>query len=72
MTETIQTDRPVEKAGKKMSGKNKETLLGIYESLGTFIKEFDDPEPEKNEPTKKKERGNRGTGGNRKGGKASD
>nr|UVN00432.1 MAG: putative serine protease [Bacteriophage sp.] len=55
VTETIQTDRPVEKAGKKMSGKNKETLLGIYESLGTFIKEFDDPEPEKNEPTKKKD-----------------
>ena len=53
VTEAIQTDRPVEKAGKKMSGKNKETLLGIYESLGTFIKEFDDPEPEKNEPTKK-------------------
>lgn len=55
VTEAIQTDRPVEKAGKKMSGKNKETLLGIYESLGTFIKEFDDPEPEKNEPTKKKD-----------------
>lgn len=55
VTEAIQTDRPVEKAGKKMSGKNKETLLDIYESLGTFIKEFDDPEPEKNEPTKKKD-----------------
>ena len=55
VTEALQTDRPVEKAGKKMSGKNKETLLGIYESLGTFIKEFDDPEPEKNEPTKKKD-----------------
>ena len=55
VTEAIQTDRPVEKAGKKMSGKNKEMLLGIYESLGTFIKEFDDPEPEKNEPTKKKD-----------------
>lgn len=38
--------RPVEKAGKKMSGKNKETLSGIYESLGAFLKEFDDPEPE--------------------------
>lgn len=55
VTEAIQTDRPVEKAGKKMSGKNKETLLGIYESLGTFIKEFDDPEPEKTEPTEKKD-----------------
>ena len=29
---TIQTDRPVQKAGKKMSGKNKETLSSIYES----------------------------------------
>lgn len=38
--------RPVEKAGKKMSGKNKETLSGIYESLGAFLKEFDDPEPD--------------------------
>lgn len=53
VTEAIQTDRPVEKAGRKMSGKNKETLLGIYESLGTFIKEFDDPEQEETEPTKK-------------------
>lgn len=44
ITKAIQTDRPVEKAGKKMSGKNKETLNGIYESLGTFLKEFDDPE----------------------------
>ena len=48
ITKAIQTDRPeaVAKAGKKMSGKNKETLTGIYESLGTFLKEFDDPEPE--------------------------
>ena len=37
---------PVEKAGKKMSAKNKETLSGIYESLGAFLKEFDDPEME--------------------------
>lgn len=36
---------PVIKAGKKMSGRNKETLAGIYESLGAFLKEFDDPEP---------------------------
>ena len=53
VTEAIQIDRPVEKAGKKMSGKNKETLLGIYESLGTFIKEFDDPEPEGTEKEEK-------------------
>lgn len=56
VTETIQTDRPVEKAGKKMSGKNRETLKGIYESLGAFLREFDDPEPEETgdpEDTKK-------------------
>lgn len=50
ITKAIQTDRPIEKAGKKMSGKNKETLNGIYETLGTFIKEFDDPE---DDPDKK-------------------
>lgn len=44
ITKAIQTDRPIEKAGKKMSGKNRETLSNIYESLGTFLKEFDDPE----------------------------
>lgn len=52
ITKAIQTDRPVEKAGKKMSGKNKETLNTIYESLGTFLKEFDDPEED--DPDKKK------------------
>lgn len=48
ITKALQEARPepVEKAGKKMSGKNKETLMGIYESLGAFVKEFDDPEPE--------------------------
>lgn len=50
ITKAIQTDRPVEKAGKKISSKNKETLNGIYETLGTFIKEFDDPE---DDPDKK-------------------
>lgn len=55
ITKAIQTDRPaaVEKAGKKMSGKNRETLAGIYESLGAFLKEFDDPEPEEDDPDKK-------------------
>lgn len=46
ITKAIQTGQPVEKAGKKMSGKNRETLNGIYESLGTFLKEFDDSEDE--------------------------
>lgn len=55
ITKAIQTDRPetVEKAGKKMSGKNRDTLKGIYESLGAFLKEFDDPEPEEDDPDKK-------------------
>lgn len=52
ITKAIQTDRPIEKAGKKMSGKNKETLNSIYESLGTFLKEFDDPE--EGDPEEKK------------------
>lgn len=51
---TIQTDRPVQKAGKKMSGKNKETLSSIYESLGTFLKEFDETEDDtENKPDNK-------------------
>ncbi len=44
IAKAIRTDQPIEKSGKKMSGKNKETLSGIYESLGTFLKEFEDPE----------------------------
>lgn len=59
ITKAIQTDRPVEKAGKKMSGKNKETLAGIYESLGAFLKEFDDPE---DDPDKKDDGGDKGEG----------
>lgn len=55
ITKAIQTDRPVEKAGKKMSGKNKETLNGIYESLGTFLKEFDDPDKKDGEETEEPE-----------------
>ncbi len=55
ITKAIQTDRPVEKAGKKMSSKNRETLTGIYESLGTFLKEFDDQEEEQDENKEEKE-----------------
>lgn len=44
ITKAIQTDQPIAKAGKKMSGKNRETLTGIYESLGAFLKEFEEPE----------------------------
>lgn len=46
ITKAIIDDLPVEKAGKKMSAKNRETLASIHESLGAFLKEFDDPEPE--------------------------
>ena len=49
ITKAIQTKQPVKKAGKKMSSKNKETLTGIYESLGTFLKEFDEPEDDPDE-----------------------
>lgn len=38
------TAAPVQKAGKKMSTKNRQTLAGIYESLGSFLKEFDETE----------------------------
>lgn len=46
VAKAIQSERsePVAKAGKKMSARNRETLQGIYESLGTFLKEFDSPE----------------------------
>lgn len=44
IAKAIRADKSIEKSGKKMSGKNKETLAGIYESLGTFLKEFEDPE----------------------------
>lgn len=50
ITKSLAGTRPVEKAGKKMSGKNKETLQGIYESLGAFVKEFDDPEDNPDDP----------------------
>lgn len=52
ITKAIQTERPVEKAGKAMSGKNKEMLQGIYDNLGTFLAAFDEKEddPEKIDP----------------------
>lgn len=51
IAKAIHADEPeqIAKAGKKMSTKNKETLTGIYESLGAFLKEFDDPELEEEE-----------------------
>lgn len=46
ITKAIQTDRPVVKAGKAMSGKNKEALQCIYDNLGTFLASFDEKDPE--------------------------
>lgn len=51
ITKAIEADRPVEKAGKAMSNKNRETLQGIYESLGVFLEAFKDPDPEEEETT---------------------
>lgn len=45
----------VEKSGKKMSNKNKETLQNIYENMGTFLKEFEEPEKKKEEQKMTKE-----------------
>lgn len=59
IAKALQTDQPVKKAGRKMSGKNRDTLKGIVDSLGAFLKEFDDPDdeegPEDPDNTKKKE-----------------
>ncbi len=38
--------KSIEKAGKKMSTQNKETLQGIHESLGAFLSKFDETEDE--------------------------
>ena len=54
VTKAIAKDEPVLKVGKKMSGKNKETLQGIYDTLGTFLASFDDPEEDEDSPDKKK------------------
>jgi len=42
----ISQDKPVEKAGKSISGRNKETLKNIYDNLGTFLASFEDKEKE--------------------------
>lgn len=44
--------KSIEKAGKKMSTQNKETLKGIYESLGAFLENFNDNEKEDDEVNK--------------------
>ncbi len=42
----ISQDKPVEKAGKSISGRNKEVLQNIYDNLGTFLASFEDKEKE--------------------------
>lgn len=54
VTKAIQTDRPVRKAGKAMSGKNLETLHGIKDSLDAFIKSFE-PDPDEDQDDDKDE-----------------
>lgn len=43
---------PVEKAGKKISGKNRDTLQSIYDNLGNLLNEFSDKDEEETEVTK--------------------
>ena len=44
--------KSIEKAGKKMSTKNKETLTAIHENLGEFLSRFKDDEEEEKEVNK--------------------
>lgn len=39
----------IEKAGRSLSAKNRETLQGVYDSLGTFLASFD-ADPDKDKP----------------------
>lgn len=48
-------DKPIEKAGKKMSSANKKKLDSICEALTAFGKEFDDNEDEEEEVMKKED-----------------
>lgn len=58
IVKSLRPDEPelLEKAGKKMSGKNKAALSAIYESLGAFVKEFDDPEETEDDKKQKEEK----------------
>lgn len=48
-------DKPVEKAGKKMSGKNKEKLDSLCAAFDDFKREFNEDEEEEEEEVKKEE-----------------
>lgn len=52
VAKALTTDKPVIKAGKKMSTDNQKKLKGIYEELGGFLSEFDDEEKEETEVKK--------------------
>lgn len=47
--------KSIEKAGKKMSAQNKETLTAIHESLGSFLANFEDKEEEEVNKSEMKE-----------------
>ena len=46
IAEDIQKGEPISKAGKAISSKNKETLKGIYENLGSFLSTFEEEQEE--------------------------
>lgn len=54
IVKALTTDKPVIKAGKKMSSTNRAKLKGICDELSTFAAEFDDEEEEKEETEVKK------------------
>lgn len=47
-------DKPVEKAGKKMSGANRETLQTAYDALGALLEAVAEPKPEDEDKAKDK------------------
>jgi hypothetical protein len=54
IAKSLAETRPVEKAGKKMSGKNRDALQSIYDNLGGFLSEFDDAKEEEEDSEVKK------------------
>lgn len=48
----LAVNAPVEKAGKKISGKNRDTLQSIYDNLGALLAEFAEENKEESDVTK--------------------
>lgn len=46
VTEDESQSNAIEKAGKKISGANREKLQGAYETLGALLEQFADPDPD--------------------------